>query len=402
MRKDYAAAVTEFRQAEQLDPTDWQAHASHGQALDASGDSNAAIGQYQEALALAPNELQPRVDLALAQEKNGDWIAALGNYRQASSDQPSMKVTGDNYLRVDAHNLYNLALQRFQKHLAELRSSGKSAEASALEAKWNSSKSSSNLDAAYHDALQESQSALQQQRYDAAEIAAKKAIAIAEKIQPSDARLAEAIGQLGNVYAWRRDLKNASETFKRQLTLAEKIYGPQSPENSGALMNLGMLALQEKDFPTAETCFTRMYDLNQKTFGENSAGAADSLRGLAHVYQMESDFPKAEEILLRAVKIHETIYGPDNQRTALPWTSLCYVYDQWSKFDKSAPCHAHLVGMGEKLFGPDSPYLAQDLTGEAKALRQLGRNDEAVKVEQRLQSLQSAQRAQIPLAPGQP
>jgi hypothetical protein len=78
------------------------------------------------------------------------------------------------------------------------------------------------------------------------------------------------------------------------------------------------------------------------------------------------------------------------------------VYDQWSKFDKSAPCHAHLVGMGEKLFGPDSPDLAQDLTGEAKALRQLGRNDEAAKIEQRFDSLQSAQRAQIPLPPGQP
>jgi hypothetical protein len=142
-----------------------------------------------------------------------------------------------------------------------------------------------------------------------------------------------------------------------------------------------------------------MYDLNQKTFDENSAGAADSLRGLAHVYQMKSDFPKT---LLRAVKIYETIYRPDDQRTALPWTSLCYVYDQWSKFDKSAPCHAHLVRMAEKLFGSDSPYLAQDLTGQAKALRQLGRNEEAAKIEQRLQSLQSAQRAQIPLAPGQP
>ena len=95
------------------------------------------------------------------------------------------------------------------------------------------------------------------------------------------------------------------------------------------------------------------------------------------------------------------MYGPDDHRSALPWTSLCHVYDLWGKFDKSVPCHAHLVGMAEKLFGPDSTYLTQDLTGEAKALRQLGRNEEAAKIEQRVQLLQSAQNAQIPLPPGQ-
>jgi hypothetical protein len=303
---------------------------------------------------------------------------------------------------VEAKTRYNEAQERFQNHLKELRSSGHAADAIALEARWNSGKAAPNLDAAYHEALQESASALQQQKFDQAETAAKKAVAIAEKIQPADARLPESVGQLGNVYAWRRDMKNAGDTFKRQLTLSEKIYGPQSPENTSALMNVGMLALQQKDFATAETDFTRMYDLNHKTYGENSAGTADSLRGLAHVYQMKLDFPKAEETLLHAVKIYETIYGPDDHRSALPWTSLCYVYDQWGKFDKSAACHAHLLAMGEKLFGPDSPYLAQELVAEAKALRQLGHNEEAAKLEQRVQSLQPAQSAQIPLPHGQP
>src|SRR5260221_4237085 len=396
LKKDFPAAIAEFKKAEELDPTGWQSHADHGQALEASGDRNAAIAQYRQALSLAPKELQPRVDLALAQEKNGNWIAALGNYRQAAQDQPSMKVTGVTVIRVDAQNLYKQALERFQTHLDELRTSGKSSDAATLDASWKSAKSAPNLDASYHDALQASMSAVQQQKFDEAETAAKKAIEIAEKIQPADGRLSESVGQLGNVYAWRRDMKNAGDAYKRQLTLSEKVFGPQSPENSGALQNLGMWAMQQRDFQTAESCLTRIYDLNLKTYGENSAGTADSLRGLAHVYQMKPDYPKAEETLLRSAKIYETIYGPDDQRTAAPWTSLCYVYDQWGKFDKSAACHPHLVGMGEKLFGADSPYLAQELTGEAHALRQLGRNDEAAKLEQRAKSLQSAQSAQMP------
>jgi len=55
-------------------------------------------------------------------------------------------------------------------------------------------------------------------------------------------------------------MKNAAEAFKRQLTLSEKIYGPQSPENTAALMNQGMLASQQKDSPApraiSPTCTT--------------------------------------------------------------------------------------------------------------------------------------------------
>jgi hypothetical protein len=49
-----------------------------------------------------------------------------------------------------------------------------------------------------------------------------------------------------------------------------------------------------------------------------------------------------------------------------------------------------MVVLVEKQFGADSHYLVQDLTGEAQALRQLGRNEEADKVQHRLDSLQSA------------
>jgi hypothetical protein len=91
------------------------------------------------------------------------------------------------------------------------------------------------------------------------------------------------------------------------------------------------------------------------------------------------------------VKIYETAYNADANTVSLPLGNLCYLYDQWGKPDKSAPCHARLVSMEEKQFGPDSPYLVRDLTAEAKALRQLGRNEEAAKLEQRTQSLQSAQ-----------
>jgi len=105
----------------------------------------------------------------------------------------------------------------------------------------------------------------------------------------------------------------------------------------------------------------------------------------------EQNFAKSESLMLRVVGIYEHNYGEQDLNLSVSLGNLCYLYDQWGKPDKSAPCHARLLAMQEKQFGPDSPYLVRELTSEAKALRQLGRNEEAAKLEQRTQSLQSAQ-----------
>jgi hypothetical protein len=74
----------------------------------------------------------------------------------------------------------------------------------------------------------------------------------------------------------------------------------------------------------------------------------------------------------------------------MPIAGLCQAYDASGESEKAAACHARMVSLEEKQFGAESPYLLRDLTAEAAALRKLGRNDEAAKLEQRTQSLQSA------------
>jgi eukaryotic-like serine/threonine-protein kinase len=133
LKKDFPGAIAEFKQAEQLNPSEWGPHSQHAQALEGLADRAAAIAEYQEALSLAPKQLQPRLDLALAQEKSGNWIAALGNYRQAALDEEPLKPATTS-IRYDAQNKYQSAQERFQTHIAQLRSSGHAADASALEA----------------------------------------------------------------------------------------------------------------------------------------------------------------------------------------------------------------------------------------------------------------------------
>jgi tetratricopeptide (TPR) repeat protein len=390
-KKAFAEAATELKRAEELDPAAWESHDLRGQALEGSGDRNAAIAEYREALSLGPKEPQARLDLAQALEKAGDWVGALSNYHRAALDEPPLKPGA---VRLyEARAKYDQAQQRFHMHLSGLRAAGNGQEAAVLEARVSAAESAPNLDDEYRETLQKSLQAVQQQRFNDAETSARRAIEIAQQIQPQDGRLPEALGQLGSVYAWRMDYKNAQETFQHQLAFAERIFGPQSPLIAPVLQNLAMLAAAQKDFAAAEPLLTRMLEVNQKAYGEQSDAMVEGLRGLARVYAMQKDYPKSEAALLRALKILETLRSPSDPLVALPLTSLCRVYDEWGKPEKAEPCHARLVSMAESQFGADSPYLVNELSAEAEALRKLGRTAEAARLEQRSQSIQAAQSA---------
>jgi tetratricopeptide (TPR) repeat protein len=391
LQKNYPAAIVELKRANELNPTAWYYYDLLGESLDASGNLKAAIPEYQEAVTLAPKEMQARLDLANAQERAGDWVSALKNYRQATIDEPPPITDGAPHLHYDAQGKYESAQQRFQQHLADLRTKGKSSEAETLEARVKESGSAPNLGDKFHSAMLASKQAAQEKRFDDAETSAKEAVAIAEKIQPTDGRLLEAVGQLGNVYAWRLQYKDAGAAFNRQLALGEQLYGPQSGNLAPIFTSLALVALAQKDLDSAEKNFSRSLDLDQKTYGENSAEAATAVGGLSRVYFLRQDFPKAESAMLRRIKIFENLYGDTDYRVAIPLNSLCAFYDHQEMSEKSASCHARMVSLEEKQFGAESPYLVNDLNAEAQALRKLGRSDDAAKLEQRTQALQAAQ-----------
>ncbi len=347
IQKKYPDAIAELKRAEEMEPADWEHHDDRGQALEGSGDLTAAIAEYTEALALAPKEIRARLDLANVLEKRSDWPGALNNYRRASLDESPPKPGLNQPLFNSAH-AYESAQQRFAKYVTDLRAVGKPAEANALEARVKAASPAPDTDDRFHLALPASKKAVERRQFDNALTSAKEAVAIAQKIQPQDGRLAEAFEQVGHVYGWQMQPKLAMENYNRQLAAAQSVYGAKSPVVGGALQNLALVSLAQHDFTGAETFFNRMADLNSSLFGENSTPVADSLRGLAHVYMVQRDFPKSETTLLRVEKIYETAYGKGNQMTGIPLTVLCSVYDQWGKQDESTECHARLAALAPK------------------------------------------------------
>jgi tetratricopeptide (TPR) repeat protein len=395
-KKDLPGALEELKRAEFVGPSDAETHDLHGQALEMSGDHTGAITQYRQALALYtkfnPKQSGIRLRLAAALEKNQDWVEALDEYRRAAVAD----------FRPDTQAQYKAAKQRLDARIAAMKASGNSAGAAEVKTELRNSIADPRISEKVDAAMLAGREASQTQRFDEAEKSYKEAADLAEKLQPHDDRLTISLMHLGGLYQGRKDSKLAEATFQRYLKASEELYGAESPQMTQPLQILGLYELANHNYTAALDYDQRAVDINQKAFGEGSQPVAMALSSLASVYTEEKAYDKAESYLLRAVHIDEGLFGRDGWGVSFPLWYLCVLYDKWGKSDKAEPCYEQDLAVNEHQFGPDNPVLLQVLTNQAKALRALGRTEEAGKVEKRAESIRAASPGPNTLQPSGP
>ena len=388
---DFAGAASRLQQGENVAPSDANIHDLYGQALEGAGKLDGAISEFRQSIALGPKQLQVMLRLAGALEKKGDWAGAVDEYHRAALTDASVDFRNKIIRRDDRdpQREYKDAQQRLADHLAALKAAGKSSEATNLEARIHTMEGAPGVSEQLDSSIRDGWSAARQRHFDEAREDFKRAVDLADKLQPHDARLMTALDDLGNTYLGQ-DWVAAQTAFERELKVAQELFGPQSPNLTGPLQSLGRNALLQHDYATASNFFFRAVDINEKVYGEGSDKVADSLVQATTVYFVQEDYPKAEPYLLRAVNIDQSLYGADSVGMLRPLSALCGLYDHWDKPDKSAACDQRLLVVLEKQYGENSPVLVTTLASEAKALRGMGLTSDADKVDHRLALIRAA------------
>jgi tetratricopeptide (TPR) repeat protein len=330
-------------------------------------------------------------EMAAEMEKKGDWVGALEQYRKgavADENRISKVQPGESAWHYDPspRKQYTEAKVRFADHLAELRAARKKDEAAELE------KRVAMMDAGgserVREAIETGDQAMRERRTEDAEKAYKQAVELGDKLPTGDESMLVAVGRLGSVYAMQHRWDDADAAFHRQLTILEKAFGAAYPGLIEPLYHLGGVERERGNYVMAENYFSRALEINVKNFGEDSVRTSDTLRAMASLYERQGMYEKAEPYLLRAVKGSEVAVGPDDNMTLVAVWGLCDLYDRWGKPEKSQPCWHRATGIMEKTEGMNSPALKDSLMSEANALRKLGRNGEAQKLEERIVDIQ--------------
>jgi tetratricopeptide (TPR) repeat protein len=394
-KKDFAGAAAELKKAEALGQSRWEIHELYGKALAGNGQGDLAIAEFKEAVALDGRQGQVISEIAVELEKKGDWAGALESYRRgadADENRISKAQPGEPVWHYDPspRKQYTEAKARFADHLVALRAAGKKDEAAELEKRVAMVDASAGTLEKVQEAMHAGDEAMREHQAVAAEKAFKEAVAVAEALPPGDENMILALGRLGNAYGMLQKYDDAEAAFHRQLTIIEKTFGPGYPRVTEALRFLGSIAAGRGKYAEAESYFSRGLQINVNAFGENSTRTSESLRAMAGLYEVQQQWEKAEPYLVRAVKGSEVAAGPDDNMTLVPLWGLCDLYDRWGKPEKSQPCWHRATGIMEKTAGMNSPALKDSLMSEANALRKLGRNGEAQKLEERIVNIQKA------------
>lgn len=391
-QKKYQEACEILKQAVEVRPGNAVGHDLYGQALDGAGNIPAAISEFSQSYSL---DHQPGVmdELGAEYEKNGDWVNAMDQYRRAVTEQ--VTVESKSLIQQSAYwmsavspaQAYDAAKGRYAAHLAGLRAAGKTAEAEELDNRVQATMVTTSLSDQLDAAMAKASDVERQGHIDEAEKDYKDAVDIALKIQPPDLRVVMSLWHLGNCYLTRKDFSDAQAAFDRELGVATSLYGKDSPNLTIPLHNLGMTALLQDDYASADKYFSRVIDLNEKTFGADSRQVSQALVVAAQVPFKQKKYDEAESDLTHAVQIDESLNGKGSIYDLMSLGALCQLYDESENWQKGLPCDQEIVSIVEKQFGPDSPNLIHALEFESRALRHLGKTEDADRADTRLSDL---------------
>jgi len=369
-QKKYADAVRELRRAELLNTSFADVHRELAEALEGLGSLDAAIAEMKQAETLDPENATVMSKLARMFEKSGDYKAALEQYRLAAE-------TGRT---DDARKEYAAAQQRLHGKAGI----PESVPGSGVDAKKtvNANSESSTSEFQWNDALDASQKALAEKRYEDAEKTANAALAKAEKLSPRDQRLLRSIYQLAWVYSSEQKYHDAKAVWQQYLKASREISGPESREVINALDALGSCAYEEKDFTSAAVFFAQAIELTEKLFGPENLRVSRDLYFLGNTYQAQGAYEKAESIFLKLMQTN-TANGSDGLFVQGDLLQLGRLYLAWGKLDKAESYCRKSLAVRENAYGSDSPMLSESLQTLSEVLGRLGKTDEAAQLKKR-------------------
>ena len=263
-----------------------------------------------------------------------------------------------------------------------------------------------------------------------------RALQIAQGQPGNDKQLSKSYFRLGMFYGYRGYYPNADYYYRLALDLDKRLYGSSNRHVATVLNNLANVHLLQYQYTEAQQLLTEgvaiwkeLGDLENMVYAttitqqaivhrekkrwtkaedlfQQALTISDQVKGVDKglawdhwglLYERQGNLRKAKTLYAQAVKWHETHYGHSDAQLAKSLTFLGSLYLKQEKL-KHAKLHLRrALAIQEKIFGTVHPDLAITLEQYAKLLRLEHHEEEAQKVEARIQSMKK--RLSVPFVP---
>lgn len=180
--------------------------------------------------------------------------------------------------------------------------------------------------------------------------------------------------------------QEAEPLFRRALELRESALGNSDPAVAESLNNLALLLGEQGRYEDAERLLLRAIGIQEIRNGASSSGLIANLGNLASIYHYQGKTSDAESTIRRTLAIAESASHPDDVGLATALNLLSVIISSKNPFEAEELARRAL-GVFERVFGDSHRGVAVTLQTLGNALREQGRNEEAINLFRRALSI---------------
>jgi CHAT domain-containing protein/Tfp pilus assembly protein PilF len=200
---------------------------------------------------------------------------------------------------------------------------------------------------------------------------------------PEHRDVANALNNLGILYAIKGEYAKAEPLYQRALAIRERALGPEHLDVAQSLNSLAILYYRKGDYTKAELLYQRSLSIYEKVLGPEHLDVANALYNLANLYTNKGDYTKAEQLYQRSLNIYEKALGPENPDVADALNSLAAICAEKGDYAKAEPLYQRSLNIYEKALGPEHPDVANALNNLASLYYRKGDYAKAEPLQQR-------------------
>jgi tetratricopeptide (TPR) repeat protein len=203
----------------------------------------------------------------------------------------------------------------------------------------------------------------------------------AERFGADDARVGTTLNDLGQIYRKEKKFAEAESAYRRASSILETTAGAESTDIADVNFNIAVLMFDQGRQSMALPYLHKTLTTWEVRLGGDDVRIAAALCMVGDAYRLEKDFRAAEDPLRRCADIREKEGGVQNADLAEAMHSLALVYEGEGKLQLADPRFKLAEKIEESTLGITSPLLAQTMEEHAILLRQMGRTNEAARLD---------------------
>ena len=203
-------------------------------------------------------------------------------------------------------------------------------------------------------------------------------IAMQERLPetPSTAQAARLL-QTGSYLRAKQRFEEAERYMRSALAMSRSLHGDQHPSVGSALLDLAGLLQSTDRLDEAERLYRDAWRVNRTLYPDGHAQTLTSLMGLAAVARRQQRLEVADSLLRAAIDMAPRAIGPGDFRWATLYYNRGQVRYALQRYEGARSDFARAAGIWAELLGEGSAYVLHATAGQAHALRDAGRYDEA-------------------------